>query len=76
MNKDNLEKLRNVMCTYVWEHLDEGYVQGMCDLVAPFLVIFNEGNTSSSILVATFYGKVSNFHHPFLLDSDFRDDVL
>ncbi|RWS04199.1 small G protein signaling modulator 1-like protein, partial [Dinothrombium tinctorium] len=42
-NKDNLEKLRNVMCTYVWEHLDQGYVQGMCDLVAPLLVIFDDG---------------------------------
>ncbi|KAK6642141.1 hypothetical protein RUM44_013864 [Polyplax serrata] len=39
---ENLEKLRNVMCTYVWEHLDIGYMQGMCDLVAPLLVIFNE----------------------------------
>ncbi|GFY39377.1 small G protein signaling modulator 1 [Trichonephila inaurata madagascariensis] len=39
---ENLEKLRNVMCTYVWEHLDMGYVQGMCDLVAPLLVIFDD----------------------------------
>lgn len=31
------------MCTYVWEHLDIGYVQGMCDLVAPLLVIFDDG---------------------------------
>lgn len=43
MEKDNLEKLRNIMCTYVWEHLDQGYVQGMCDLVAPLLVIFDDG---------------------------------
>ena len=28
---------------YVWEHLDIGYVQGMCDLVAPLLVIFDDG---------------------------------
>lgn len=28
---------------YVWEHLDVGYVQGMCDLVAPLLVIFDDG---------------------------------
>lgn len=32
------------MCTYVWDHLDIGYVQGMCDLVAPLLVIFDDGN--------------------------------
>lgn len=30
------------MLSYVWEHLDIGYMQGMCDLVAPLLVIFNE----------------------------------
>jgi len=41
--KENLDKLRNIMCTYVWEHLDHGYVQGMCDLVAPLLVIFDDG---------------------------------
>ncbi|KPM09246.1 small G protein signaling modulator 1-like protein [Sarcoptes scabiei] len=41
-NHHNLEKLRNVMCTYVWNHLDVGYVQGMCDLVAPLLVIFDD----------------------------------
>ena len=31
------------VCRYVWEHLEVGYVQGMCDLVAPLLVIFDEG---------------------------------
>lgn len=34
------------MCVYfryVWEHLDVGYVQGMCDLLAPLLVIIDEG---------------------------------
>ncbi|KAH9404006.1 Small G protein signaling modulator 2 [Tyrophagus putrescentiae] len=39
---ENLEKLRNVMCTYVWKNMEMGYVQGMCDLVAPLLVIFND----------------------------------
>ena len=42
-NAGNLDKLRNVMCTYVWEHLEVGYVQGMCDLVAPLLVILDDG---------------------------------
>ena len=32
------EKLRNVITTYVWENLDVGYMQGMCDLAAPILV--------------------------------------
>ncbi|KAK1806909.1 hypothetical protein P4O66_005387, partial [Electrophorus voltai] len=38
----NLEKLRNVMCSYVWRHLEVGYVQGMCDLLAPLLVILDD----------------------------------
>ena len=38
----NLEKLRNIITTYVWENLDVGYMQGMCDIVAPLLVVFNE----------------------------------
>lgn len=41
-NVANLDKLRNIICTYVWEHLEVGYMQGMCDLLAPILVI--EGN--------------------------------
>ena len=28
---------------YVWEHLEVGYVQGMCDLLAPLLVILDDG---------------------------------
>ena len=48
-NTGNLEKLRNVMCSYVWEHLDVGYVQGMCDLVAPLLVIFDDGTLTRFI---------------------------
>ncbi|MEQ2161529.1 hypothetical protein GOODEAATRI_010476 [Goodea atripinnis] len=39
----NLEKLRNIMCSYVWEHLEMGYVQGMCDLLAPLMVILDDG---------------------------------
>lgn len=41
--ENNLKKLRNIMCTYVWRNLDIGYIQGMCDLVAPLLVIFDDG---------------------------------
>lgn len=54
MNKDNLEKLRNVMCTYVWEHLDQGYIQGMCDLVAPLLVVFDDGNYRLAVEINEF----------------------
>jgi hypothetical protein len=43
INLNNLKKLRNIMCTYVWDNLTNGYIQGMCDLVAPLLVMFDEG---------------------------------
>jgi hypothetical protein len=29
--------------SYVWENMSTGYIQGMCDLVAPLLVIFDDG---------------------------------
>ncbi|VDK78960.1 unnamed protein product [Litomosoides sigmodontis] len=40
--KENLQKLKAVMCTYVWRNLNEGYTQGMCDLAAPLLVILDD----------------------------------
>ncbi|XP_003381648.1 small G protein signaling modulator 1 [Trichinella spiralis] len=43
----NLEKLKNVLCSYVWQHLEDGYVQGMCDLAAPLLVAYDDGNDVS-----------------------------
>uniref|UniRef100_A0A915KVU9 Rab-GAP TBC domain-containing protein n=1 Tax=Romanomermis culicivorax TaxID=13658 RepID=A0A915KVU9_ROMCU len=39
---ENLDKLQNVLCTYVWKNLHHGYVQGMCDLAAPLLVILKD----------------------------------
>lgn len=29
--------------SYIWKHLEIGYVQGMCDLLAPLLVILDDG---------------------------------
>lgn len=29
--------------SYVWQHIEIGYVQGMCDLLAPLLVILDDG---------------------------------
>ncbi|CAJ0598802.1 unnamed protein product [Cylicocyclus nassatus] len=41
-NKENLESLRRIMVTYVRRNLDDGYIQGMCDILAPLLVIFED----------------------------------
>ena len=32
----------NIVTTYDWENLEVGYMQGMCDLVAPLLVIIDD----------------------------------
>jgi len=32
-----------VLCSYVWSNLDVGYIQGMCDLLAPLMVVFDDG---------------------------------
>ncbi|XP_069188005.1 small G protein signaling modulator 2 isoform X6 [Procambarus clarkii] len=72
-NPDNLEKLRNVMCTYVWEHLDTGYMQGMCDLVAPLLVIFDDEAATYSCF-CNLMGRMShNFPNGGAMDQHFAN---
>lgn len=39
----NKNKSNKSFLSYVWQHLDTGYVQGMCDLLAPLLVILDDG---------------------------------
>ncbi|XP_019848772.1 PREDICTED: small G protein signaling modulator 1-like [Amphimedon queenslandica] len=38
----NLTKLRNIITSYIWENMSNGYSQGMCDLLAPLLVILED----------------------------------
>lgn len=44
----NKNKSNKSFCSYVWQHLDTGYVQGMCDLLAPLLVILDDGQWNFS----------------------------
>ncbi|CAD5222297.1 unnamed protein product [Bursaphelenchus xylophilus] len=62
-NKSNLEKLKNIMCSYVWEHLDDGYVQGMCDIAAPLLVIFQEESLTLECFEVLMEKMKVNFPH-------------
>ncbi|KAK4877826.1 hypothetical protein RN001_010332 [Aquatica leii] len=70
---DNLDKLRNVMCTYVWEHLDIGYMQGMCDLVAPLLVIFNDESLTYACFCHLMERMVENFPNGNAMDCHFAN---
>uniref|UniRef100_A0A3B3TL96 Small G protein signaling modulator 1 n=1 Tax=Poecilia latipinna TaxID=48699 RepID=A0A3B3TL96_9TELE len=66
----NLEKLRNVMCSYIWRHLDIGYVQGMCDLLAPLLVILDDAFSCFSKLMKRMN---QNFPHGGAMDTHFAN---
>lgn len=71
-NVKNLDKLRNIMCNYVWQHLDVGYVQGMCDLAAPFLVIFDDEILAYTCFNQLMKRMVANFPHGCAMDQHFE----
>uniref|UniRef100_A0A4W4FK04 Small G protein signaling modulator 1b n=1 Tax=Electrophorus electricus TaxID=8005 RepID=A0A4W4FK04_ELEEL len=69
----NLEKLRNIMCSYVWQHLDIGYVQGMCDLLAPLLVILDDEALAFSCFTELMKRMNQNFPHGGAMDTHFAN---
>ncbi|KAM6423068.1 small G protein signaling modulator 1 isoform 2-T2 [Liasis olivaceus] len=69
----NLEKLRNVMCSYIWHHIDVGYVQGMCDLLAPLLVILDEEALAFSCFTELMKRMSQNFPHGGAMDTHFAN---
>ncbi|CAF0888852.1 unnamed protein product [Adineta steineri] len=70
-NLNNLKKLRNIMCTYVWDNLATGYIQGMCDLVAPLLVTFDEEVITYSCFCYLMKRLLPNFPHGAGMDEHF-----
>ncbi|XP_056288286.1 small G protein signaling modulator 1 isoform X2 [Pseudoliparis swirei] len=70
---ENLEKLRNIMCSYVWKHLDTGYVQGMCDLLAPLLVILDDEVMAFSCFTELMKRMNNNFPYGGAMDSHFAN---
>ncbi|XP_067084078.1 small G protein signaling modulator 1 [Osmerus mordax] len=69
----NLEKLRNIMCSYVWQHLEIGYVQGMCDLLAPLLVILDDEAMAFSCFSELMKRMNQNFPHGGAMDTHFAN---
>nr|XP_056715113.1 small G protein signaling modulator 1 [Euleptes europaea] len=69
----NLEKLRNIMCSYIWHHLDIGYVQGMCDLLAPLLVILDDEALAFSCFSELMKRMNQNFPHGGAMDTHFAN---
>ncbi|KAF7283495.1 hypothetical protein GWI33_000391 [Rhynchophorus ferrugineus] len=70
---ENLDKLRNVMCTYVWEHLEIGYMQGMCDLVAPLLVTFDDESLTYACFCHLMERMIENFPNGNTMDCHFAN---
>ncbi|KAM8976005.1 small G protein signaling modulator 2 isoform 2-T2 [Pelodytes ibericus] len=70
---DNLEKLRNIMCSYVWEHLDVGYVQGMCDLLAPLMVVLDNDLLAYSCFTQLMKRMTQNFPNGGAMDTHFAN---
>ncbi|KAB0359168.1 hypothetical protein FD754_003324, partial [Muntiacus muntjak] len=69
----NLERLRDVMCSYVWEHLDVGYVQGMCDLLAPLLVVLDNDQLAYSCFSHLMKRMSQNFPNGGAMDAHFAN---
>lgn len=70
-SQTNLDKLRNVMCTYVWENIEIGYIQGMCDLAAPLLVILDDEVKTYSCFSQLMKHMSANFPHGGAMDQHF-----
>ncbi|XP_058856601.1 small G protein signaling modulator 2-like isoform X2 [Acipenser ruthenus] len=70
---DNLEKLRNIICSYVWEHLEVGYVQGMCDLLAPLMVVLDNESLAYSCFTQLMKRMSQNFPNGGAMDTHFAN---
>ncbi|EPY74667.1 hypothetical protein CB1_001913013 [Camelus ferus] len=67
----NLEKLRNII--YIWQHIEISYVQGMCDLLAPLLVILDDEALTFSCFTELMKRKNQNFPHGGAMDTHFAN---
>lgn len=58
---------------YVWEHLEVGYMQGMCDLLAPLLVIFDDESLSYGCFCRLMERMIENFPNGGAMDMHFAN---
>ncbi|XP_016066633.1 PREDICTED: small G protein signaling modulator 2 isoform X2 [Miniopterus natalensis] len=58
---------------YVWEHLDVGYVQGMCDLLAPLLVVLDNDQLTYSCFSHLMKRMSQNFPNGGAMDTHFAN---
>ncbi|XP_066877092.1 small G protein signaling modulator 2 isoform X2 [Kogia breviceps] len=58
---------------YVWEHLDVGYVQGMCDLLAPLLVVLDDDQLAYSCFSHLMKRMSQNFPNGGAMDAHFAN---
>jgi len=72
-HQQNLDKLRNIVTTYVWEHLEVGYMQGMCDLVAPLLVVIDDEMIVFSCFQVLMERMIQNFPTGDQMDHNFAN---
>lgn len=59
--------------SYVYEHLDIGYMQGMCDLLAPLLVIFDDESLSYGCFCRLMERMIENFPNGCAMDMHFAN---
>ena len=67
-SEKNLEKLRNIIICYVWESLSIGYIQGMCDLCAPLLVVMDDEAEVYACFLKLMERMSNNFPHGNAMD--------
>ena len=56
-------------CRYVWCHMDMGYMQGMCDLVAPILVVVDDEALTYSCFCELMKRMAANFPQGGAMDN-------
>ncbi|KAJ8286090.1 hypothetical protein GJAV_G00034430 [Gymnothorax javanicus] len=62
-----------IQLSYVWQHLEIGYVQGMCDLLAPLLVILDDESLAFSCFSELMKRMNQNFPHGGAMDTHFAN---